>query len=98
MSQATERIRGRELQRIRRRILRRDPLCLRCLERGFVTASTQVDHRAPLFLGGEESDDNRQGLCDDCHAEKTDEDLANKPKGGDLAGMPTDHRHHWNKT
>lgn len=93
----TERIRGYALQKIRRRILRARPLCARCLTRGFTTQATQVDHIVPLYLGGEESDSNRQPLCDDCHDEKTAEDLQHKPKGGDLSGQPTDPRHHWNR-
>lgn len=94
----TERIRGRELQRIRGRILRRNPLCLRCLERGFTIPSTQVDHKVPLYLGGEETDENRQGLCDECHDIKTAEDMKHKPKGGDSSGNPTDPGHYWNRT
>lgn len=78
----TERITGRALQEIRRRIFSRDPLCRRCLEKKppRITASTQVDHKKPLFLGGEETDENREGLCEECHKDKTREDLGQKPR------------------
>lgn len=33
--------------------------------------ATQRDHIVPLHKGGEESDDNVQGLCDECHLAKS---------------------------
>lgn len=94
---ATERIRGRRRVRIRRLFLMDHPLCVRCESRGVVRPATQVDHIVPLFKGGEESDENRQALCDPCHADKTREDLGQREKtacGGD--GIPTRLNHHWN--
>ena len=93
----TKRIRGRAHQTIAARILRRDPLCLRCLAKGFTTPSEHVDHVVPLFKDGSESDDNRQGLCEACHAEKTAEDLAYRMKGCDANGIPIDPNHPWRK-
>ena len=62
---AVQRIVGRELQRIRDRILLRDEYtCQKC---GRVTVDLEVDHIVPLHLGGQESDANRQCLCRTCH-------------------------------
>lgn len=94
----TKRIRGRELQRIRKRILQRDPLCIECKKHKRVRASTQVDHIVPLYIGGEESDDNRQGLCDQCHEKKTRIDLGHRQRVAfDANGYPIDKDHHWNQ-
>lgn len=94
----TERIRGRALQRIRARHLRLHPLCVTCRQRTppVVRAATQVDHITPLYKGGQESEDNRQGLCDDCHRDKTATDMGTHVRGCDTDGMPVDPRHHWN--
>jgi 5-methylcytosine-specific restriction protein A len=57
----------------RAQTLLRDPLCVRCLEEGETTPSTEVDHVVPhrgdltLFW----SADNLAGLCRRHHAEKT---------------------------
>ena len=68
-SVAVDRIRGRKLDRIRRRVLLRDHYtCRRC---GRVSVDLEVDHIVPLFLGGAESDENRQALCRDCHDAKS---------------------------
>ena len=68
-SPVVERIRGRKLARIRERILLRDSFtCQRC---GRVDLHLEVDHIAPLHLGGQETDINRQCLCVDCHDIKT---------------------------
>lgn len=74
----TPRIRGRQLQAIRARVLSANPLCVACQAKGISTAATQVDHIAALGLGGSDDandDTNRQGLCDECHAAKTAEDM-----------------------
>lgn len=94
----TERIRGHALQRIRDRILKRDPLCVMCLAKGRVTESVEIDHIVPVMHGGMEEDSNRQGLCKDCHREKTNRDLGYKPKHGvNQDGTPRDPDHHWNR-
>lgn len=94
-----ERIRGRALQRIRGQYLRLHPLCAKCEQRSppVIRAATQVDHKVPLFKGGQECDENRQGLCDDCHREKTADDLGVSMHGCDTLGKPVDPRHHWNR-
>jgi 5-methylcytosine-specific restriction enzyme A len=67
----TVRIRGRALQGIRRRHLEQNPLCVRCQQLGRVVAATQIDHKKPLWDGGLDVEENRQGLCDECHDRKT---------------------------
>jgi 5-methylcytosine-specific restriction endonuclease McrA len=50
--------------RIRKRILRRDPVCSICGE----SPSTEIDHLRP---GDDHGDSNLQGLCSPCHASKS---------------------------
>ena len=73
------RIRGDKLQRIRAAHFRMYPLCARCEAMNLVTLATQLDHIVALANGGKDFDEddgkNRQGLCDECHKEKTAEDL-----------------------
>ena len=90
-----QRIRGRALQRIRQRFLRANPLCMSCYERGYAQAATQLDHIIALVNGGTDTQDNRQGLCDECHEAKTRIDLGLQPKGCDANGLPLDAAHHW---
>lgn len=74
-----KRIRGRALQAIRLRWFTRYPLCVRCNEQGRTRLATQLDHIKPLYKGGEDTDANRQGLCDPCHEAKTAEDMGQPP-------------------
>ena len=98
----SERIRGRRLQEIRAEYQRLAPLCERCSLRTppRVRMWTQLDHRVALINGGKDFDTDpgqRQGLCEECHVEKTNEDLARTPHAGcDAGGWPTDPRHPWN--
>jgi 5-methylcytosine-specific restriction protein A len=39
-------------------------------------ASTAVDHIVPKAQGGQDTDDNLQGICGDCHSEKTAKESA----------------------
>lgn len=89
--QDMQRIRGRELQRIREEMLMEDPLCAECRRQGRIRAWDEVDHIIPLYLGGEDTKANRQGLCYECHeikSAKEREDFASsdkskrKPPGG----------------
>lgn len=97
MTIPTERIRGRELQRIRYRHLREHPLCVRCQKRGYIVVATQVDHIIPLCHGGVEDESNRQSLCDECHRIKTAEDMGWRPRlGCNADGTPKDPSHPWN--
>jgi 5-methylcytosine-specific restriction protein A len=68
---APKRITGRRLQAEREALLRANPLCVRCQLKGVVRLATQRDHIVPLGEGGQDVRPNTQGLCDDCHAEKS---------------------------
>jgi 5-methylcytosine-specific restriction protein A len=74
------RIRGRKLQTLRRTCFQRNPLCAECERNGIVRAATQRDHRIALCNGGQDTEDNVQGLCDQCHAAKTAKDMGYNPK------------------
>lgn len=67
----TKRVTGRRLQQMRAAMFAADPLCAECKRHGRVTLATVRDHIKPLAEGGADSDDNAQGLCLDCHDEKT---------------------------
>ena len=91
------RIRGSKLQQIRRATLSLNPLCIVCQKAGRITAATQVDHIIALTNGGSDTQENRQGLCYECHRLKTADDLGNKRRSGVGAdGIPLDPKHHWN--
>lgn len=98
------RISGRRLLRIREDYRQLQPLCERCIKREppRVRLWTELDHRIALVNGGADFDvdpGQRQGLCDECHAEKTAEDLQRGPsRGADASGWPTDPRHPWNRS
>jgi len=65
------RLRGRAGVKQRLRRLHAEPLCRECRKNGRVTPATVPDHIVPLAMGGTDTDDNVQCLCDDCHASKT---------------------------
>ena len=55
-----------------KKIRKRDPLCVICLENGRTTPSEMVDHTIPIDKGGELMDEaNLRGLCHKCHNKKT---------------------------
>lgn len=64
-----DRITGRPLGKIRRRIALRDLYTCRICRR--VVSEFEIDHIVPLFAGGSECDANRQLLCRPCHVKKT---------------------------
>jgi 5-methylcytosine-specific restriction protein A len=68
---APERIRGRELQRLRLQLFRGQPWCVRCLTLGLYVLATIRDHVVPLGEGGTEDAGNVQGLCQACSDAKT---------------------------
>lgn len=71
---STQRIRGSALQVIRDRILTRDQgmcRCAECIRTGDTRAAHQVDHRRPLWEGGQEADGNRYAIAIGCHQLKT---------------------------
>ena len=63
---------GRTWQRLRRMVLRREPLCRKCkAEEGIYTAATDVDHIIPKRDGGTDEMSNLQALCHSHHSQKT---------------------------
>jgi 5-methylcytosine-specific restriction protein A len=66
---STKRITGSALQKINDRIAARDNYICQICHR-FVT-TYEIDHKIPLFMGGQEVDENRQLLCISCHKNKT---------------------------
>lgn len=70
------RIRGKKWAVIRKEVLRRDPVCRDGRVCHHASTSTQVDHVIPLMDGGHPTSlDNLQGICEDCHVEKTNEEF-----------------------
>lgn len=73
-------------------VLIEEPVCMICGRK----PSTQVDHINPVSKGGTDRRDNLQGLCDECHDEKTRKDLGittRKRKIG-IDGYPIEEKHH----
>ena len=54
-------------RKLRRRVLREEPLC----RAGCGRASVEVDHITPLARGGSHHRQNLQGLCRTCHSQKS---------------------------
>lgn len=75
-----DRLRGTSRQIMAARLRERNPVCVRCAAKGVVRLWTQMDHVVPLSKGGADDDTNVQGLCDECHYEKTAEDMGYTPK------------------
>ena len=71
--------------RMREVVLIEEPVCMIC----GVKPSVEVDHILPLCKGGTDLRDNLQGLCAECHDEKTCKDLGmKKPVKIGLDGYP----------
>jgi len=58
-------------QKARRRYLASNPLCVECRKNGYIMTAEEVDHVVPLHLGGDLWQSNWQGLCRECHREKS---------------------------
>ncbi len=69
---ATKRVTGRKLQALRAELFARQPLCVLCQAQGKVTLASQRDHIIPLAEGGADDAANVQGLCEPCHASKSE--------------------------
>jgi 5-methylcytosine-specific restriction protein A len=76
----SNRIRGRKLQEIRQRHFEQFPLCVECQKQGRITIATELDHIVALTNGGTDTDDNRQGLCTECHDAKTARDMGHRER------------------
>lgn len=77
------RLRGRAGVARRLRIWRNHPHCAMC---GRLTEYGQgvinpfhIDHKMPLYKGGEDTDQNCQVLCVPCHDSKTEKDMGYRP-------------------
>jgi len=94
-----KRIRGRQLQAIRRGHLAEFPLCAYCLLMGRCAAATQVDHVKPLDQGGLDEASNRQSLCRPCHKAKSIAEAGKRALKTDVnaSGVPIEPAHHWNQ-
>lgn len=58
---------------------KRNPLCVKCLDKGRVKKANVVDHIKPIKEGGAGYDEeNFQSLCHAHHNKKTKEDLKKK--------------------
>lgn len=77
---AERRMTGRRLQARRLRIWQRDPHCADCRRVVAYPDGFELDHRVPLYLGGQDTDENCEVRCPDCHRAKTARDL--KGEGG----------------
>ncbi len=73
----THRIRGRALQNRNRRLLSEHPMCQKCQ----VMVGMEVDHRVPLWASGEDTEDNLQVLCIQCHQAKTAREASQRAGG-----------------
>ncbi|MGU1549831.1 HNH endonuclease signature motif containing protein [Pseudomonas aeruginosa] len=80
---ADRRVTGRKLQDRRLRVWSRSPCCAVCGKLCEFPDGFELDHKVPLFKGGEDIEDNCQVLCsgpDGCHAKKTNTDLGRRSK------------------
>lgn len=80
---ADRRITGRRLQQRRKAIWTQNPTCSACGRIVLYPHGFELDHKIPLFMGGEDVEDNCQVLCvfvevingnkikKGCHADKT---------------------------
>lgn len=65
---------GKEWDRLRKQVLKEEPLCRLCQRAGKVVPSAEVDHTVPKAEGGTDARSNLQGLCKPCHKAKTAEE------------------------
>lgn len=95
---ATNSTRWREL---REGVLRRNPLCVHCAQRGLTRAAVDVDHIDGNPMNNLST--NLQGLCRECHSRKTAREnfgFGRDPSktrvvGCDADGNPLDPKSHW---
>jgi len=60
---------GYRWRRLRRMVLNREPLCVRC-----GVPATDVDHIVPRSRGGGDDFENLQAMCRSCHSRKTSQE------------------------
>lgn len=72
---------GRQHVKLRAQLLRQEPLCRLCKEKGRVTVATIADHVIPIAQGGAVHDlANMQPVCAECHQDKTNRDNGRRVK------------------
>lgn len=84
-----ERTSGRTLQRQRRMLFKKHPLCVKCDAEGRTTAAEIRDHIIPLTEGGLDVESNTQALCKACHDLKSQEEAK---RGRDRVRMPQEYQ------
>lgn len=72
-----KRMTGRKLQDRRLKMWSANPYCVECKRLTVYPDGFQLDHIIPLYLAGEDTEDNCQVLCIECHDKKTQRDLGN---------------------
>jgi len=78
MKVADRRITGGTLQKRRFLVWKKDPRCAMCGRLTEYPNGFELDHKIPLYLGGEDVVENTQILCcgdDGCHKRKTKQDM-----------------------
>ncbi|PKI19397.1 HNH endonuclease [Pseudomonas monteilii] len=91
---------GYRWQQAREGWLRKNPLCVRCLQSGLSKPANVVDHiqphRGDMTLFWDRT--NWQSLCTNCHSSyKQRLEKSGRELGCDVSGRPLDPRHHWNR-
>lgn len=61
----------RRWARLRKMVLSEEPLCRNHLSKGKAVPATEVDHIKSKEEGGDDSRENLQALCKECHSTKT---------------------------
>jgi 5-methylcytosine-specific restriction protein A len=80
-ARGSQRKRGKAGMQQRERILLRDKFTCQCgCGRLGAPHQLEVDHRIPLFAGGNSDDSNMQTLLIECHARKTARELSDVAK------------------
>lgn len=87
-NESVRKVVGRALQRERKALFRKDPLCRECTKAGRVTIATIRDHIIPLSQGGQDVRSNTQPLCKECHDLKSrDESVKGSKMARDTRGV-----------
>jgi 5-methylcytosine-specific restriction protein A len=69
------RIRGRALQARRARLWSANPCCAHCQRLTEFPSGFELDHIVSLYKDGDDTDENCQVLCHECHELKTQSDM-----------------------